>query len=120
MTGESRLADFQCVYQLTHAKFPAPQSSNNADACRIHDSLAKGGKVSHCLPYIGLYRYIKRDVNVVASSRLLSPFPLFLVLTGSFYTVDQTEQVIITQFGQSVGNATEPGLHFNLSRFEEK
>ena len=49
MTGESRLADLQCVYQLAHAQFPAPESSNNADACRIYDSLPKGGKVSHCL-----------------------------------------------------------------------
>jgi membrane protease subunit HflC len=40
---------------------------------------------------------------------------LFLVLSGAFYTVDQTEQVIITQFGQPVGNPiTEPGLHFKL------
>ncbi len=40
---------------------------------------------------------------------------LFLVLSGAFYTVDQTEQVIVTQFGQSVGNPiTEPGLHFKI------
>ncbi|MBV8329464.1 MAG: protease modulator HflC [Verrucomicrobia bacterium] len=40
---------------------------------------------------------------------------LFLVLSGAFYTVDQTEQVIITQFGQPVGNPiTEPGLHFKI------
>jgi len=38
---------------------------------------------------------------------------LFLVFSGSFYTVDQTEQVIITQFGKPVGDPiTEPGLHF--------
>jgi hypothetical protein len=49
MTGKSRLADLQCVYQLAHAQFPAPESSNNADACRIYDSLPEGGKVSHCL-----------------------------------------------------------------------
>jgi len=40
---------------------------------------------------------------------------LFLVLSGAFYTVDQTEQVIVTQFGQPVGNPiTEPGLHFKM------
>ena len=61
MTGESRLADLQCVYQLAHAQFPAPESSNNADARWIYDSLPKGGKVSHRLIYIGIYRYIKRD-----------------------------------------------------------
>jgi modulator of FtsH protease HflC len=40
---------------------------------------------------------------------------LFLVFSGAFYTVDQTEQVILTQFGQPVGNPiTEPGLHFKI------
>ena len=40
---------------------------------------------------------------------------LFLILSGAFYTVDQTEQVIITQFGQPVGDAiTTPGLHFKI------
>ena len=41
-------------------------------------------------------------------------FVLFLVLfSGSIYTVNQTEQVIITQFGKPVGDPiTEPGLHF--------
>ena len=40
---------------------------------------------------------------------------LFLILSGAFYTVDQTEQVIITQFGQPVGDSiTEPGLHFKI------
>src|SRR5215831_3883134 len=40
---------------------------------------------------------------------------LLLVLSGAFYVVDQTEQAIITQFGQPVGNPiTESGLHFKL------
>src|SRR6516165_5605653 len=40
---------------------------------------------------------------------------LFLVLSGAFYVVDQTEQAIITQFGQPVGDPiTEPGLHFKV------
>jgi modulator of FtsH protease HflC len=40
---------------------------------------------------------------------------LLLVLSGAFYTIDQTEQVIITQFGQPVGDPiTEPGLHFKM------
>src|SRR5215472_660394 len=40
---------------------------------------------------------------------------LLLVLSGAFYVVDQTEQAIITQFGQPVGNpVTEPGLHFKI------
>ena len=40
---------------------------------------------------------------------------IILVVPGSLYTVHQTEQVIITQFGEPVGGAiTEPGLHFKL------
>jgi modulator of FtsH protease HflC len=40
---------------------------------------------------------------------------LLLIFSGAFYTVDQTEQVIITQFGRPVGDPiTEPGLHFKL------
>src|ERR1700721_888562 len=40
---------------------------------------------------------------------------LFLILSGAFYTVNQTEQVIITQFGQPVGDPiTGPGLHFKI------
>jgi membrane protease subunit HflC len=42
-------------------------------------------------------------------------FFLLLILSGAFYTVDQTEQVIITQFGQPVGEPiTESGLHFKI------
>src|SRR5260370_706853 len=42
-------------------------------------------------------------------------FLLVLVFSGAFYTIDQTEQVIITQFGQPVGDPiTEPGLHFKI------
>src|SRR6266446_1066759 len=42
-------------------------------------------------------------------------FILLLVFSGAFYTIDQTEQVIITQFGQPVGDPiTEPGLHFKI------
>ena len=42
-------------------------------------------------------------------------FVLLFVISLSVYTVDQTEQVIITQFGQPVGEPiTEPGLHFKV------
>jgi membrane protease subunit HflC len=38
-----------------------------------------------------------------------------ILVYGSAYTVDETEQVIITQFGRPVGEAiTEPGVHFKL------
>lgn len=42
-------------------------------------------------------------------------FVIALVLSGAFYRVNQTEQVIITQFGKPIGNPiTEPGLHFKI------
>jgi membrane protease subunit HflC len=45
---------------------------------------------------------------------------LFLVFSGSFYTVHQTEQVIITQFGQAIGDPiTEPGLHFKTPLIQQ-
>ena len=46
---------------------------------------------------------------------LAAVFVGILVISLSVYTVDQTEQAIITQFGQPVGEPiTEPGLHFKL------
>jgi membrane protease subunit HflC len=39
----------------------------------------------------------------------------FLVIGRPFYTVDETEQVIITQFGRPIGTAiTDPGLHVKV------
>src|SRR5215468_7637826 len=53
--------------------------------------------------------------NLLAAAVFAVALVLFLILSGAFYTVDQTEQVIITQFGQPVGDPiTEPGLHFKL------
>jgi len=40
---------------------------------------------------------------------------IIFVVPGSLFVVHQTEQVIITQFGEPVGDTiTEPGLHFKL------
>jgi membrane protease subunit HflC len=40
---------------------------------------------------------------------------VFRVFLGAFYTVHQTEQVIITQFGKPVGEpVTDPGLHMKI------
>lgn len=40
---------------------------------------------------------------------------LFLAVTGAFYSVDETEQVILTQFGRPVGGPVrEAGLHFKI------
>ncbi len=38
-----------------------------------------------------------------------------VILGGALYTIDQTEQVVITQFGEPIGDPiTEPGLHFKI------
>ena len=40
---------------------------------------------------------------------------VLIVLYASYYTVDETEQVVITQFGRPIGGPkTEPGLYFKL------
>ena len=45
---------------------------------------------------------------------------LAAVLYSAFYLVDETQQVIITQFGDPVGDAiTEPGLHFKVPFIQE-
>ena len=43
----------------------------------------------------------------------LAALSFLLVLGGAFYTVHETDTVILTQFGRPVGDPiTEPGLHF--------
>jgi len=38
-----------------------------------------------------------------------------IVVGGSLYTIDQTQQVVITQFGEPIGDPiTEPGLHVKI------
>ena len=47
-------------------------------------------------------------------------FVLLGMVRGCFYTVNQTQQVIITQFGKPVGEPiTDPGLHFKLPFIQE-
>lgn len=53
----------------------------------------------------GFFSFIVGGVVLVA----------FLAFTGGFYTVNQTDQVIVTQFGKPVGGAViEPGLHLKI------
>jgi modulator of FtsH protease HflC len=45
---------------------------------------------------------------------------LLMTLNAGLYTVSEQEQVIITQFGEPIGQAvTEPGLHFKLPFAQE-
>jgi membrane protease subunit HflC len=39
---------------------------------------------------------------------------LFMLLTGSMFTVHQTQQALVLQFGEPKRVTTEPGLHFKL------
>ena len=46
---------------------------------------------------------------------LVAAFVVLIVLFNSFYIVSETNQVIITQFGEPIGNAiTNPGLHIKV------
>ena len=39
----------------------------------------------------------------------------FLVISGAVYTIDETQQVVITQFGEPIGKPlTDAGLHFKM------
>jgi len=43
-----------------------------------------------------------------------------LVISGGIYTVDETEQVIVTQFGKVIGEPkTDPGLYFKLPLIQD-
>lgn len=38
-----------------------------------------------------------------------------IILSSALYVVDETEQVVITQFGKSIGKPkTDPGLYFKI------
>ena len=51
---------------------------------------------------------------------------IVIVSAGALFTVDETEQAIITQLGKYVRTVTEPGLHFkvpllqNVNKFEDR
>ena len=54
--------------------------------------------------------------DLLAAAGFAVALVLFLILSGAFYTVDQTEQVIITQFGQPVGENKHPVRSNGLPR----
>ena len=54
-------------------------------------------------------------MNTKAIIAGLIVFGLLIVSSSMFYIVDETQQVIITQFGDPVGDAiTDPGLHWKV------
>jgi len=45
---------------------------------------------------------------------------VLIIIFSSAFTIDETQQVIITQLGKPVGNAiTDPGIHFKMPLFQE-
>ena len=51
---------------------------------------------------------------------IFAAFLVLRLLLGCFFTVKQTDQVIITQFGQPIGEPiTEAGLHFKLPLIQD-
>lgn len=54
-------------------------------------------------------------MNIKMIGSIILVLGAVIVLSSTAYTIDETEQVIITQFGQPVGNAvTDPGIHFKI------
>jgi membrane protease subunit HflC len=54
-------------------------------------------------------------MNRTTTIQLIIGLGVVLVFAQSIYTVSETEQVILTQFGEPVGNpAASPGLHFKM------
>ncbi len=54
-------------------------------------------------------------MNRTIAPLIVVGFVVLLILSGMFYTVDEAEQVIITQFGKPVSGAvTSPGLHVKV------
>ncbi len=53
-------------------------------------------------------------MNRVTLSGLVVLAGLLLVMVTSLFTVEQTEQVLITQFGQPIRVISEPGLHARI------
>ena len=57
--------------------------------------------------------------NFSRISTAVLTFLAVLVVMDGFFIVNETEQVVITQFGNPVGEAvTEPGLNFKIPLFK--
>ena len=55
---------------------------------------------------------MKIAINILAA---ITGLVMLFFLSGALYTIDQTQQVVITQFGQPIGRPiTEAGLHFKI------
>jgi membrane protease subunit HflC len=60
------------------------------------------------------------NAKVFSLFLFIGVFIVLLAVSGAFYTVSETEQVIITQFGKPVGEPiTQAGLHFKTPFIQE-
>jgi membrane protease subunit HflC len=54
-------------------------------------------------------------VKIILAALAVLALAFLLVVSGAFYTLNETEQVIITQFGRPIGEPiTDAGLHFKI------
>jgi len=53
-------------------------------------------------------------MRFLAAFGLIAVFGLFVTVSSALYTVQETEYAIVLQFGEPVGQVSEPGLHFKL------
>lgn len=54
---------------------------------------------------------MKKGLNIFVGIVI---FLAIMIAGGAFYTVDETQQVVLTQFGELVGEVRTPGLHFKV------
>ena len=59
-------------------------------------------------------------MKILSSISIIVLIVALFIISGAFYTVNETQQVIITQFGKPIGKPiTEAGLHFKLPFIQE-
>jgi len=55
---------------------------------------------------------MKKIISLITAAVIVIAF---LVISGAVYTIDETQQVVITQFGKPIGKPiTQSGLHFKM------
>ena len=55
---------------------------------------------------------MKKILSLITAAAIIIAF---LLISGAVYTVDETQQVVITQFGEPIGKPiTDAGLHFKM------
>jgi membrane protease subunit HflC len=52
--------------------------------------------------------------NIINSIAVVVVFVILIMLASSIFTVDETEQAIVTQLGKYVRTVNKPGLHFKI------